>query len=127
MKYLSLVFICLSLLVLGGCQSPTSSSSQSNLQLRYQYLLSNGGQPTQLNYGVRCGDAEYDGALTYGTYSPYESMTPGAYVVQFKESNGQWATVSESSADFTGKSGKWTMTILGDISSFSFRWAQDPN
>ena len=88
----------------------------STAYVRFQNTILSGGQLWSIGYGVRAGTAEYDGALSYGSATPYYLISPGTYALQMKTATGSWQTVT-TSVTVTATSGNWTVVMAGDWSA----------
>jgi len=103
-------------LLLGGCQNPTTGSAKA------QVRFSNRTMDAQFPYGLKLGDAAYNGGLIPGDVTSYFETTPGTYSLSVKTSTGAWANAATGTATLEA-SKKYTVVISGSFTLETMVWS----
>jgi len=77
-------------------------------------MLTEGGAPRAINYGVKFGPTEFVMAIPSGTTTNYVDAAPGAYSVQILAVDGSWYVMFSGMLSIADE-GKYTLLIWGDI------------
>ena len=77
-----------------------------------------------LFYGIKYGDAVYNGEVAPGFISGYYETKPGNYSLQTKDINGNWLTVSDESLSVEGGH-KYTIVGIGTAGVYFWGIIQD--
>jgi len=112
-----LVFLSIFCLLFMAC-SKTSDDGQA--YIRYQNMMS--GTYKDIHYGVRMGDAVFEGSLPSPSVSGYYSTDEGSYSVQWKNSAGTWITVSAGALSVKADK-HYTLGMTGDTDSSNLHFA----
>jgi hypothetical protein len=97
------LLLALASILLASCSFTPSTS---------QVKIKNSITDFQFLYGLRLGDAEFEGSLQPDQSTSYLAITPGSYYVEAKTSSAAWVEISSSKLDVSaGKT--YTLTLTG--------------
>ena len=96
-------------------------SGSTSVLVRFQTSFTDG---TYLSYGIRLGNAVYNGSLYPGNVTSYKSTEGGTYSVQLKGADGLWYTDSLGSFYVAGGH-SYTVVICGILSSYWYNLIMD--
>ena len=77
-----------------------------------------------LLYGIKYGDAVYNGQVPPGFVSAYYETEPGTYSLQAKDASGNWLTISTGSLSVRGDH-EYTIVGEGALGYYIWRVVQD--
>ncbi len=116
MKKLSILLLMTIGFILAGCEV-----RERNANVRFQNVMSD---QFSFSYGLKFGEAVYEGQLAYGVTTQYYETSSGNHTLEAKSVYGSWLTLS--SATFMVEGGKnYTISILGTAQTAYFQLAED--
>lgn len=116
MKKLSIIFLMAICFLLAGCDA-----SEHTANVRFQNVMSD---QFSFSYGLKFGEAVYEGPLAYGVTTKYYETSSGSHSLEAKSLYGSWLTLS--SATFMVEGDKnYTLSILGTAETAYFQLVED--
>ncbi len=114
-KFLLVGIVIVFIFVNLGCKL----DEENKAEVRFQ-----NGTDVTLLYGVKYGDAVYNGEVAPGFISGYYETAPGTYSLQAKDINGNWLTISDGSLSVEGGH-KYTIVGTGTLGVYFWNVVQD--
>ena len=116
MKKLSIILLMAFCFILTGCEPKDQPA-----KVRFQNVMSD---QFSFSYGLKFGEAIYEGPLAYGVTTAYYETSAGNHSLEAKSNYGNWITLS--SASFMVQGGKnYTLSILGTTEVPYFQLAEN--